>query len=134
MEHDGDDPYATPTSIEGTASKRGARADTTASRYQELEVLGKGGMGEVVAARDSMLGREVAIKRMLDASPSLEQQQRFLREARIQGVLDHPAIPPVHELAYDDNGRPYFVMKRLVGTTLSKILGALATGDADALC
>jgi len=133
MEHDGDDPYATPTSIEGTASKRGARADTTASRYQELEVLGKGGMGEVVAARDSMLGREVAIKRMLDASPSLEQQQRFLREARIQGVLDHPAIPPVHELAYDDNGRPYFVMKRLVGTTLSKILGALATGDADAL-
>ena len=46
---------------------------------------------------------------------------RFLREARIQGRLEHPAIVPVYELR-DENGEPYFVMKRLSGVTLADVI------------
>ena len=99
--------------------------------YTVGEVIGKGGMGEVVAARDELIGREIAIKRMLEREPSDEQVARFLREARIQATLDHPAIPPVHELGRDADGRPYFVMKRLAGTTLAAVLAGLRGGDVD---
>jgi serine/threonine-protein kinase len=75
-------------------------------------------MGEVVLARDAKIGRDVAIKRMRAASPSADALDRFLREARIQARLDHPAIVPVHDLGEDSEGRPYFTMKRLAGTTL----------------
>src|SRR5262249_4660553 len=92
---------------------------------------GAGGMGEVVAARDEMIGRDIAIKRMLDSDPTDEQVARFLREARIQGTLNHPAIPPVHELARDREGRPYFAMKRVTGATLAAVLVGLRTNNLD---
>ncbi len=84
--------------------------------------IGKGGIGEVVAAHDLRIGRDVAIKRLRDAAPSEQQINRFLREARIQARLEHPSIPPVHELGRDPDGRPYFAMKRLTGVTLSELL------------
>jgi serine/threonine protein kinase len=99
------------------------------SRYQIIERIGRGGMGEVLAARDTVLGREIAIKRMIAASPSEAQVDRFLREARIQGTLDHPSIPPVYELAHDVAGRPYFAMKRLAGQTLAQVLNGLVKND-----
>ncbi|HEY5938859.1 MAG TPA: serine/threonine-protein kinase, partial [Kofleriaceae bacterium] len=89
-------------------------------RYLLGKLLGKGGMGEVVQATDQQIKREVAIKRMRQVSE--HATARFVREARIQGRLDHPAIVPVHELSVDAEGRPYFVMKRLTGTTLQHIL------------
>jgi serine/threonine-protein kinase len=91
-------------------------------RYQLGARLGAGGMGEVLLATDQQIGREVAIKRMLARSG----EARFLREAKIQGRLDHPAIVPVHELAHDSDGRPFFVMKRLAGTTLADVLAGHA--------
>src|SRR5690606_2948073 len=57
-------------------------------------------------------------------APTEDQMQRFLREARIQGQLEHPSIVPIHELGRDLDGRPYFVMKKLAGQTLSEILAA----------
>ena len=89
-------------------------------RYLLGKLLGKGGMGEVVQATDQQIMREVAIKRMRQVSE--HATARFVREARIQGRLEHPAIVPVHELSVDEEGRPYFVMKRLTGTTLQHIL------------
>ena len=91
--------------------------------YELGELIGRGGMGEVRLARDLRIGREVAIKRLLSAHPDEDELARFLREARIQARLDHPAIVPVHELGYDAEGRPYFTMKRLTGTTLHEMLG-----------
>jgi len=76
-------------------------------------------MGEVVAAYDETVEREVAVKRMRFADPTDEMSRRFLREAKIQARLDHPAIVPVHALGTDAAQNPYFTMKRLVGTTLS---------------
>ena len=60
---------------------------------------------------DEQIGRQVAIKRMRSETPSQDQVTRFLREARIQGRLEHPAVVPVHELYYDGENRPFFVMK-----------------------
>ncbi len=91
-------------------------------RYQIGDMLGRGGMGEVVEAEDAQIGRVVAIKRMRAEAPSERQIARFMREARIQGRLEHPAIVPVHELGRDADGRPYFAMKKLSGTTLAAIL------------
>ena len=90
--------------------------------YQLGEVIGRGGMGEVVTALDVQFGREVALKRMRAAKPTGEMIKRFIREAKVQALLDHPAIVPVHELGRDDAGNPYFTMKRLVGTTLHDAL------------
>jgi eukaryotic-like serine/threonine-protein kinase len=86
--------------------------------YQLGNVIGRGGMGEVVTALDVQFGREVALKRMRAAKPTAEMIKRFMREAKVQARLDHPAIVPVHELGTDSAGNPYFTMKRLVGTTL----------------
>ncbi|HUS29214.1 MAG TPA: serine/threonine-protein kinase [Kofleriaceae bacterium] len=91
-------------------------------RYDLGGVIGRGGMGEVVAARDVQIGRDVAIKRLHAAKPSEAQLARFLREARIQGRLEHPAIPPVHEIAHAEDGRPYFAMRKLEGVTLADTL------------
>ena len=93
-----------------------------AGRYRLGRRIGKGGMGEVIAARDEQVGRDVAIKRMRSAAPPERSIQRFLREASIQGRLEHPAIVPVHELGHDEDGLPFFVMKKLSGTTLGRIL------------
>ncbi|MEJ7599772.1 MAG: protein kinase, partial [Kofleriaceae bacterium] len=95
--------------------------------YELGAVIGSGGMGEVLVANDKRIGREVAVKRMRGRSS--EAVGRFLREARIQARLDHPAIVPVHELGIDAEGRPFFTMKRLSGITLIELLRANVPGD-----
>jgi len=117
----------TPTLVApGTPTTGGtgpvARIVDTIGGYELAEVLGRGGMGEVVLARDREIGRDVALKRMRTASPSPEHVERFLREAKIQARLDHPTIVPVHELGTDEDGLPFFTMKRLTGTTLAAVL------------
>ena len=90
--------------------------------YQIGGLIGRGGMGEVVVAHDQRIGREVAVKRIRSKTPTHDAVTRFLREARIQARLDHPAIVPVYELGTEADGRPFFTMKRLAGTTLQKRL------------
>jgi serine/threonine-protein kinase len=92
-------------------------------RYDIGARIGKGGMGEIFLAQDLTIGREVAIKRLISPDASERALARFLREARIQARLDHPAIVPVHELGADGDGRPYIVMKRLTGQTMRTVLG-----------
>src|SRR5262245_28393043 len=103
---------AEPTSFHRPESEPAA---LLAGRYRLGELIAKGGMGEVFAARDENLGRDVAVKRIRSESASERIVQRFLREARVQGRLEHPAIVPVHEIAYDADGMPFFVMKKLSG-------------------
>ncbi|CAN5912300.1 hypothetical protein BH11MYX3_BH11MYX3_15510 [soil metagenome] len=104
---------------------------TSAHRYTLGPIIGRGGMGEVFSALDEQIGRPVAIKRLRMTEPSPDALTRFLREARIQGRLEHPAIVPVHELWKDDLGRPLFVMKQLTGVTLGDVLGKLAVGSPE---
>ncbi len=90
--------------------------------YRIGQMLGAGGMGEVLLAHDLEIGRDVALKRMRGGAPDRDAINRFLREATIQARLDHPAIVPVHAIGRDADGRPYFTMKRLDGTTLQASL------------
>jgi len=98
--------------------------------YDVGDVIGRGGMGEVVSAHDRRIGRDVAIKQMRGETPSAATIGRFLREARIQARLDHPAIVPVYELGLDPAGRPYFTMKRLAGVTLAQQLADRASSKS----
>ena len=112
------------------SSTGGARPHVVASaRYELGDLLGQGGMGEVLCARDRQIGREVAVKRIRAVSPSAEQLARFVREALLQGRLEHPAVVPVHDLAVDAQGQPFFVMKRLNGVAMSDILQTAAVDD-----
>jgi len=113
--------------------KRAASAHGATTRYKLGDMIGRGGNGEVLSARDEQIGRQVAIKRMRSATPTQDQVTRFLREARIQGRLEHPAVVPVHELWYDGENQPFFVMKQLAGTTLAQVIARLAAGDAEAI-
>jgi serine/threonine-protein kinase len=103
------------------------------ARYRLGHLVGRGGMGEVVQAFDDQLGREVAVKRIRgEQTPAPGEVARFVREARLQGWLEHPAVVPVHDIAVDKDGRPFFVMKRLAGTELSELLDRVRSGrDAD---
>jgi serine/threonine-protein kinase len=92
-------------------------------RYVLGPLIGRGGMGEIRVARDTRMGRDVAIKVLRGEGLGRDDlKARFLREARVQGRLEHPAIVPVHDLGLDDAGHPFFVMKRLTGLTLAEIL------------
>lgn len=98
-------------------------------RYSTRSVLGEGGMGVVRLGHDAQIGRDVAIKSLRsDRAARADLRARFLREARVQGRLEHPSIVPVYELGKDPDGTPYFAMKRVVGETLEDILIGLAKG------
>ena len=112
-----------PTASDGPASRESVRRVST-ERYRVINRLGKGGMGEVMNVRDDHVGREVALKRIRKADPSDKLVARFLREATIQGRLEHPAIVPLYDLGRDAAGMPFFTMKKLTGQPLSKILTA----------
>jgi eukaryotic-like serine/threonine-protein kinase len=97
-------------------------------RYEDGPLLGSGGMGEVRLRRDRHIGRAVAVKTMHTHVESPDTKQRFLREARVQGQLEHPAIVPVYDLGRNE-GRLYFTMKRVRGLTLSRILHGLQQNE-----
>ena len=101
------------------------------ARYKLDKVLGQGGMGEVLLAIDDAIGREVAVKRIRTDAPSAEELSRFVREARVQGRLEHPAIVPVPDLVFDGGGKPFFVMKRLAGTDMHERLKKLRAGEIE---
>ncbi len=87
-------------------------------------------MGEVRLCRDRMIGREVAMKVVLPSMTGRgEIQARFVREAGVQGQLEHPAIVPVHDFGVDSDGNAFFTMKRVRGVTLEDILDRLRRGD-----
>lgn len=86
-------------------------------------------MGEVLLCLDVRMEREVAVKRIDGTRRSLADRERFLREARIQAQLDHPAIVPVYDIGADNEGLEFFSMKRAVGVTLDEILNGLRRGE-----
>lgn len=95
----------------------------TDSRYQLHGEIARGGMGAIIKGRDTDLGRDLAIKVLLDEHKDKpEMLQRFVEEAQIGGQLQHPGIVPVYELGLFNDERPFFSMKLVKGDTLAELL------------
>ncbi|TWU39366.1 serine/threonine-protein kinase [Novipirellula artificiosorum] len=93
------------------------------SRYRVDGEIARGGMGAILKGHDIDLGRDLAIKVLLDSHKDKpEVIQRFIEEAQIGGQLQHPGIAPVYELGQFSDKRPYFSMKLVKGKTLSVLL------------
>jgi serine/threonine-protein kinase len=86
-------------------------------RFVLVQLLGRGGMGEVYRAWEKKLGRFVAVKFIRGTDP--EDLQRFTREAQIVARLNHPNIAPVYELSEHD-GTPFIVMQYINGVTIDR--------------
>jgi eukaryotic-like serine/threonine-protein kinase len=92
-------------------------------RVQLLGEIARGGMGVVFKGRDPDLGRDLAVKVLLEThreNPDLVR--RFVEEAQIGGQLQHPGVVPIYELGTFGEGRPYFTMKLVKGQTLGELL------------
>ncbi len=100
-----------------------------APRYTVLEQVARGGMGVIMRVRDEDLRRDLAMKvldragREPDAMASDPRDLgRFLEEAQVTGQLDHPGVPPIHELGLDRDGRLFFTMKLVRGGTFLDVI------------
>src|SRR5262249_6115730 len=92
--------------------------------------IGAGGMGEVYRARDTQLGRTVAIKVL--ATDDDERRDRLLREARAAAALSHPNIAALYEIGEDD-GRPFLVFAFVPAEPLTRAIGERALNPRRAL-
>ncbi len=92
-------------------------------KYDVVKPLGKGAMGIVYLAKDSMLDREVALKVMVsNIADDPELKMRFEREAKAVAKLSHPNVVNVFDLGYHTDGSPYMAMELLRGDDLQKTL------------
>ena len=88
--------------------------------YEVIAPIGAGGMGEVYRARDTKLGREVAIKVLPDTfAQNPERLARFKREAKLLASLNHTNIATIHGLE-ESGGTHYLVMEMVPGDTLAE--------------
>jgi len=111
-----------PLSDEAVArlAELASKPEVPGGRYDVLEKVGAGGMSTVYRARDRQLEREVAIKVVRDERRPGDLAQRLRQEARILAALEHPSIPPVHEIGELADGRAYCVLRFVRGTTLAR--------------
>ncbi len=95
--------------------------------------LGRGGIGLVLLALDSVTGRTVAMKQLLPQANEGHQslapragsrEHRFLREARVTAQLEHPSIVPVYDIGLQGDGQLYYTMRRIEGRTLAEAIAA----------
>ena len=92
-------------------------------RYEDLGLLGRGGMGEVRLVRDRILGRELAMKLLPpEAAETPDARARFLAEARLTAQLSHPGIVPLHDCGALPDGVLWFTMTRVRGRTLAEVI------------
>src|SRR5262249_30473308 len=115
---------STGEEIEAIESARLLAHTPPRSRFDDHGEIGRGGMGQVRRALDTVLLREVAMKVMdpdVSARPGLAL--RFLEEAQIMGQLEHPNIVPVYDLGVEAGlSGGFFTMKLVEGRTLTELI------------
>jgi eukaryotic-like serine/threonine-protein kinase len=117
---DDDDPIPTIQVPSGDPMPVGEPPPMPLERYHLGDEIARGGMGRVVEATDTVLGRTVALKEALAFDP--EALRRFARETRITARLEHPSIVPVHDAGTLPSGAPYYVMRKISGRPLEKLV------------
>lgn len=125
-------PTATPTLTESgattvMASSVFAPPTSTPSRYEIVREHARGGMGQIFLAVDNSVGRKVALKRLIagigghttsGSAGSSGIADRFMREAKLTGRLEHPNIVPVYELGTDEKDNLFYTMRFVGGATM----------------
>ncbi len=102
-------------------------------KYTLVAPIGGGGMGEVHLVHDKDLRRDVAMKMLrAELSSSASLKRKFVAEAQATSQLEHPGIPPVHDIGVTPDGKIYFTMKVVRGSTLSTVLRDVLLGVKDA--
>ncbi len=98
-------------------------------RYQVHELIGRGGMGAVYRATDTVLGRDVALKVLATEADTPQLSERLGTEARVLATLEHPGIVAVHDAGTLADDRPYYVMRLVRGERLDVHARALGRGE-----
>jgi eukaryotic-like serine/threonine-protein kinase len=102
----------------------------TRSRYRVLRLHARGGLGEILAARDEELGREVALKRLQrHQARDAGSRGRFLREAELTSQLEHPGVVPVYGLGQAADGSPVYAMRFIRGETFQEAVDRFHQAD-----
>jgi len=92
-------------------------------KYEIVRTLGKGAMGQVYVAHDTILERDVALKVMMPGiADDPDLKARFEREARAVARMSHPNVVTVFDLGYHTDGSPYIAMELLKGRDLAKAM------------
>ena len=117
-----DDEYATTGELPAVLVSPG---DVLAGKYEVEEIIGRGGMGIVVAARHLQLEERVALKLLLPSATQTEEfSKRFMREAQVTAKLRSEHIARVTDVGILANGSPYMIMEYLQGQDLRQVLRA----------
>ena len=98
------------------------------SRYENLELIAKGGMKEIYKAYDANNCRHIALAKLRPDVPE-EQCEDFLKEAYLTASLEHPNIISLYDIDYDDQRNPIFTMELKVGDSLEQIIRKRSEGD-----
>ncbi|MBN4074107.1 protein kinase [bacterium AH-315-E10] len=101
--------------------------------YEIKGMIGRGGMGIVLDAKDLNLRRHVAMKVMSKEDAEREKIVRFIDEAAVTAQLEHPNIIPVHELGVDESGNAFYTMKYVRGFTLDHVIKQLVNSRTKAI-
>jgi TolB-like protein len=135
--HDAAGSFLDNADISGAHDSTRGPVLTSGSRlgpYEIVDLLGAGGMGEVYRARDTRLGRLVAVKVLHGAAAEdRDRVRRFELEARAASALNHPNIVTLHDVgtADDGGGSPFLVTELLEGATLRERLTAARPSEGD---
>ncbi len=97
-------------------------------RYEEVGPIAEGGEKKITRVHDKRLNRYVAMARSVRTNTK-EEQEQFLREARLEANLGHPNIMPVFNMGLDSEETPFFTMELIPGDSLQTILKKIRAGD-----
>jgi serine/threonine protein kinase len=104
------------------SSPDAARTSSDEPDLLPIEVLGEGGMGQVLLAQQTALGRKVAVKVLKPQLANRAAADALVQEARTAGGLEHPGVVPIYALARDAQGLPAVVMKRVEGLSWRELM------------
>ncbi len=100
-------------------------------RFRVLRPHAKGGLGQVSLAQDNELKRQVAIKEIQARFADLpDSQARFIFEAEVTGRLEHPGVVPVYALGRNEDGRPFYAMRFISGSSMNEAIAELYQSGA----
>jgi serine/threonine protein kinase/tetratricopeptide (TPR) repeat protein len=113
------------TIVESGATPAAGSASPQRGKFRIVKEHARGGLGKVSVAIDARLKRNVALKEIRpDRLDNPQVRQRFITEAEITGLLEHPGIVPIYSFEEDADGQPYYAMRFIQGRTLGEAIGA----------